>query len=121
MKEKTQEQTMDALNAGIAKSREEIAALAAGLNKLAEWKTDKSDIDGKGSRVPTNGNKHNGGWEDFRYKLDDVGARGQKVARSLADEIERHPLIGGMAAFGLGFVVAKWLFRSSNSKENTGQ
>ena len=36
-----------------------------------------------------------------------------KVAKSLADQIEQHPLIGGMAAFGLGFVIAKWLFRSS--------
>lgn len=112
MKEKTQEQTMDTLNAGIAKSREEIAALAAGLNKLAEWKTDKSDINGKSSRVPANGHNANGGWTDFRYKLDDVGTRGIKVAKSLADEIEHHPLIGGMAAFGLGFVIAKWLFKS---------
>ena len=27
-----------------------------------------------------------------------------------------NPLIGGMAAFGLGFVVAKWLFRSSKQR-----
>jgi hypothetical protein len=116
MKEKTLEQTMDTLNAGIAKSRNEIAALAAGLNKLAEWKTDKSDIDGNGSRSPVNGNKNHAGWTDFQYRLDDVGSRGKKVAKGLADEIERHPLIGGMAAFGLGFVLAKWLFRSNKEK-----
>jgi hypothetical protein len=116
MKEKTQEQTLDTLNAGIAKSRDEIAALAASLNKLAEWKTDKSDIDGKGAGSAVNGNKNHGGWTDFQYKLDDVGARGKNAAKVVADEIERHPLIGGMAAFGLGFVLAKWLFRSTKEK-----
>lgn len=116
MKDKTQEQTIDTLNAGIAKSREEIEALAAGLNKLVGWKTDKAHIDGERTRGPANGNQNNGGWTDIRYRLDEVGARGKKVAKGLADEIERHPLIGGMAAFGLGFVVAKWLFRSSKQK-----
>jgi hypothetical protein len=85
MKEKTQEKNLNTLNAGITKSR------------------------------PTNGNTHNGGWTDFRYRLDEVGARGRKITKALADEIERHPLIGGMVVFGLGFVIAKWLFRSSKS------
>jgi hypothetical protein len=84
MKEKTQEKNLNTLNAGITKSR------------------------------PTNGNTHNGGWTDFRYRLDEVGARGRKITKALADEIERHPLIGGMLAFGLGFVIAKLLFQRSN-------
>jgi len=111
MNEKTYEKNLDALNTGIAKSREEIAVLAAGLKKLAEFKIDKSRVDPP--EGPTNGNKLNGGWTRFQYSLDEVGARGKKVAKRVADEIERHPLIGGTAAFGFGFVIAMALFRRS--------
>ena len=114
MKEKTHEKNPDALNASIAKLREEIAALAAGLKKLAEGKIDESSVDGEHPQEgPPNGDKCHGGWTGFRHRLDEAGARGKKVAKGLADEIERHPLIGGMAAFGLGFVIAKLLFRRS--------
>ena len=44
-------------------------------------------------------------------KLEEAGARAEMVAKSLADEIRRHPLIGGMAAFGLGFGIATLLFK----------
>jgi len=95
MKEKTDENNLEALNDGIAKSREEIAALAAGLKKLAD------------------GDKRNGGWTGFRNRLDEAGARGEKVVQGLVDEIKRHPLIGGLAAFGLGFGIATLLFKRS--------
>ena len=120
MKEKTHERNLDALSAGIAKSREEIVALAAGLKKLAQWKIDESSVDGQHPQeVPANGDTCHGGWTGFRHRLDEAGAQGKKVAKGLADEIERHPLIGGMAAFGLGFVIARLLFR--RSKENSRQ
>ena len=120
MKEKTHERNLDALNAGIAKSREEIAALAAGLKKLAEWKIDESSVDWEHPlQGPANGDKCYGKWTGFRHRLDEAGARGEKVAEGLADEIRRHPLIGGMAAFGLGFVIAKLLFR--RGKKDTRQ
>ena len=114
MKEKTPEQDLDALNAGIAKSRQEIAALVAGLKKLAERKIDESSVHRKHQQEgPDNGDRSHGRWTGFRHRLDEAGARGQKVAQALSDEIERHPLIGGMAAFGLGFVIARLLFRRS--------
>ena len=114
MKEKTHEKDLDELNAGIAKSREEIAALAATLKKLAQWKIEESSVDGKHPQEgPTNGDKCHGGWTGFRNRLDKAGARGENVVKGLADEIQRHPLIGGMAAFGLGFTIAKLLFRRS--------
>lgn len=114
MKEKTHEKNLDALNAGIAKSREEIAALGTGLKKLADGKIDESSVDGEHPQErPGNGDTWHGGWTGFRHRLDEAGARGKKVVKGLADEIERHPLIGAMAAFGLGFVIARMLFRRS--------
>ena len=114
MKEKTRENNQDALNADIAKLREEIEALAASLKKLVEGTIDKSSVDGE--RPPegsANGEKRNGGWTGFWHGLDQAGARGEQVAKGLADEIQRHPLIGGIAAFGLGFWIATLLFRRS--------
>ena len=103
MKENTNGNSLDALNAELAKSREEIAALAADLKKLADGAHPQ---DG-----PANGDQRDGGWTGFWHGLDEAGARGEKVAKGLADEIERHPLIGGMAAFGLGYVIARLIYR----------
>ena len=121
MEEKTPENNPEELNAGIAKSREEIAALAAGLEKLAEGKIDKFFVDGKRPQEdPANGDKRNGGWTGFRHRLEEAGARGEKIAQGLADEIKRHPLLGGLAAFGLGFGIATLLFKRSKSDSRQG-
>ena len=93
MQEKTYENNLDALNKGIAQLREEIAALA-------------------------DGDERHGGWANFRGKLGEVGAKGEKVAEGIAHEIERHPLIGGMIAFGLGFFIARLLWRRSKIEGN---
>jgi hypothetical protein len=112
MNEKAPEEKLDTLNAGIAKSREEIAALAATLNKLAEKKAGESIVDGKHPHdEPTNGDQQQSGWTGFRHRLDDAEARGESIAKGLAEEIRRHPLIGGTAAFGLGFLFARLLFK----------
>jgi hypothetical protein len=115
MKEKIHENNLDALKVGVAKSHEEMAAHAVVLKKLAKQKIDKHSGNG-GHRQEDPGN---GRWMAFRRGLDEVGARGEKVAKGLADEIKRHPLLGGMAAFGLGFVIARLLFR--RSKRDSGQ
>jgi hypothetical protein len=112
MKGNNHEKNLDALNAGIAKSREEIAALTAGLQKLEESKIDAPAVDAeRPPERPVNGERHDGAWAGFWQKLDAVEARGEKVAKGLAVEIQRHPLIGGAAAFGLGFAIAKLLFK----------
>lgn len=114
--EKKNEKNLAAMNARIAKSREEIAALAAGLNELADWGTDTSSVDRlRWHNGPSNGGKHSGGWRSLRHSLDEARARSGKAAKGLADEIERHPLIGGLAAFGLGFGIATVLYRRSKS------
>lgn len=103
MTEKTHDKHLDALNASMAKSRAEIATLAAELKRLAH-------------HAPGNGNGDTevGGWSNFQHKLDQAGSRGKQVAQSVADEIVRHPLLSGAAAFGLGFVLARLMFRRSS-------
>jgi len=113
MEEKAQENSLETINAGIAALRAEIAALTA---EFAEWKIDTSAIDGE---RPQKGLGSSGGWTSFRSRIGEVGTRGEQIAAGLAHEIERHPLIGGMAAFGLGFVIAKLLFK--RSKRDSGQ
>jgi hypothetical protein len=116
MTEKTNEKNLDAMNARIAESREEIAALAAGLKELVERKTDTSSVDGSlWHDGPSNGGNRSGAWRSFRHSLDEVSSRGGKVAKGVADEIERHPLMGGLAAFGLGFGIATLLYRRSKN------
>ena len=91
--------SLDELNAGIAQLREELAALAAYMRKPAGSEIEKPSVDGE----------RPGFWN----RLGEAGARGEKAADGLAHEIERHPLIGGLVAFGLGFLLATLLFRRS--------
>ena len=124
MKEKTSNKpngkNLAAMNARVAKSREEIAALAAGLNELAAWRLENLSVDGLSWHDgPGNGGTHHSGWKGFRHRLDEVSVLGGKVTKGLADEIKRHPLIGSLAAFGLGFGIATLLFK--RSKRGSGQ
>ena len=101
MDEKAHEKKLEALNDDITKSREEIAVLSAVLKKLMENARDNSE---------------GGGWTGFREGLGDAGAKGEKVVKYVADNIERHPLISGLAAFGLGFGIATLLFKTSKTE-----
>jgi hypothetical protein len=114
--DKTNGRSQDAMNARVSKTRREIAALALSLNELAEWRLSNLSVDGSDWHDgPGNGGERHGGWASFRQRLDAARARGGKVADGVAHEIERHPLIGGLAAFGLGFGVAMLLFRKSRA------
>jgi hypothetical protein len=117
MTEKTHEKELDALKADIASLREEIAALATGVKKLAETKTAEPHAEGEHEASkqggPANGGHGHGAWTDFQHTLDEARAQGEKVVKDLAAEIERHPLVGSMAAFGLGFIIAKLWYRGS--------
>jgi hypothetical protein len=117
MTEKTHEKELDALKADIASLREEITALATGVKKLAETKAAEPHAEGEHEAGkqggPDNGGHGHGEWTDFQYTLDEARAQGEKVVKDLAAEIERHPLVGSMAAFGLGFIIAKLWYRGS--------
>jgi hypothetical protein len=99
MEEAMQETNLGELNASIAKLRVEIAALAAELKR----------------EVPGNGGSPESGWTAFRNRLGEASAKGGKIADGVAVEIERHPLIGGTVAFGIGFLIAMLLFKRRTS------
>jgi hypothetical protein len=90
-----------ALNASIAKSREEMATLASRLNSLA---IGLCDVEGDESKGPS-----------LQHRIGEAGSRAKWAVKGLKVEIERHPLIGGMAAFGLGFGLAAVLFKRAKS------
>jgi hypothetical protein len=117
MTEKTREKELDELKADIASLREEIAALAAGVKKFAERKAAEPHVEGEHEATqqgcPGNGGQGHGAWTDFQHTLDEAWAQGEKVVKELAAEIERHPLAGSMAAFGLGFIIAKLWYRGN--------
>jgi hypothetical protein len=87
MTEKTREKERDALKADIASLRKDIAVLAAGAKKFART--------------------------DFQHTLDEAWTQGEKIVKELVAEIERHPRVGSMAAFGLGFIIAKLWYGGS--------
>ena len=104
MTEKTRENEMDALKAAIERLREEISALSAGVKKSAE----------SGATEPqANGEPGPGKWADFQETLDDAWTQGEMIVKELSAAIERHPRVGSMAAFGLGFTIAKLWYRGS--------
>ena len=118
MKDKTREKELDKLKAGIAGLREEIASLEAGMGKFAETKWAGTHAEERRDAARPEGPAHagNGRYEstDFQNTLDEARAQGEKVVKELAAEIERHPLMGGIAAFGLGFIIAKRWYGGRN-------
>lgn len=118
MTEKTDEKEMEALRADIASLREKVAALAAGVRKFGETKAAGPRADEEDEATRQEGSSSNGGygrgaWTGFQHTLDEVWALGEKFVKELADEIDRHPRAGSMAAFGLGFIIAKLWYRGS--------
>lgn len=117
MTEKTREKELDALKADIANLREEIAALATGVKKFAETKAAGPHAEGEPEATrqkgPAKSEQGRGAWTDFQHTLDEAWVRNEKIMKDLATEIERHPLVGSMAAFGLGFIIAKLWYGGS--------
>src|SRR3990172_11168025 len=111
MTEKTHEKELDALKSGIASLREEIAALATCVKQLADTKAAVPHGEGEHEATQQEGPAHSEQrhetWTDVQHTLGEAWARNEKVIKDLAAEIERHPLVGSMAAFGLGFIIAK--------------
>ena len=117
MTEKTHEKELDALKAGIASLREEIAALATCVKQLADTKAAEPHGEGEHEATQQEGPAHSEQrhetWTDVQHTLGEAWARNEKLIKDLADEIERHPLVGSMAAFGLGFAIAKLWYGGS--------
>jgi hypothetical protein len=114
MTEKTHDKELDALKADIASLREEIASLAAGVKKSAGIHAEQSNAAAQ-QEGPTHGEEGDGVWEDLLHKFDLSRVQGEKVVRDLAAEVEQHPLVSIMAAFGLGYIIAKLWYRGTNN------
>jgi hypothetical protein len=117
MTEKIDEKELNALKVDIANLREKIAALTAGLKKLAQTKPAgsyaESDHEAREQGGSADDRHGESAWTDFQYTFGEARVQFDKVLKVLEGEIRRHPLVGGMAAFGLGFIIAKRWYRES--------
>ena len=110
MTEKTHDKDLDALKADIASLREEIAGLAAGVKKSA-------GIHDEQSHHAAAQQEGFGVWADLLHKFDSSKIQSEKVIRDLSAEVEQHPLVSIMAAFGLGYIIAKLWYRGTNNED----
>jgi hypothetical protein len=117
MTEKTHDKELDALKADIALLREEIAGLAAGVKKSAGIHAERPHAAAQRDG-PTHGGEGPGVWADLLHKFDSSRVQGEKVVRDLATEVEQHPLVSIMAAFGLGYIIAKLWYRGTNNEDS---
>ncbi len=116
MTEKTHDKELEALKAEIANLREALAGLAAGVKKSAGVHAGQSDaaVQHEG---PDPGEEVHGGWTDLFHKFDASRVQGEKVFNDLAAEVEQHPLVSIMAAFGLGYIIAKLWYRGTTNED----
>ena len=108
------------LDAGLAKARREAAPLATSLSWLAEWHADHAvPLNDPGARAGAD-DARGPDWPALLDSLERAGERaaerGEAAARVVASGIQRHPVVGGLAAFGLGFALAALLVRAGRSQ-----
>jgi polyhydroxyalkanoate synthesis regulator phasin len=118
MTEKTHENELDALKADIARLREEISGLvakaanAAGTQAAGNHPGERHEAsEGKGE---IDGEQDQDMWTDLLRTFETSKAQGEKVIKNLSAEVEQHPLMSIMAAFGLGYIVAKLWHQGDN-------
>ena len=109
MTEKTHDKELDALKDDIARLREEIAGLAAGVRKSAGIHAEQPHAGAQQEGL--------GAWADILHKFESSRSQGEKVIRDLATEVEQHPLVSIIAAFGLGYIIAKLWYRETENED----
>jgi septal ring factor EnvC (AmiA/AmiB activator) len=111
MTERTHDKELDALKADIANLREEIAGLAANARKAAAGKREEaageSNNAADAQEDGADDDQGSGAWVDLLRKFAASRNQGEKVVKGIASEVEHNPLLGIVAAFGLGFIIAK--------------
>lgn len=112
MTDRTHDKELDALKADIASLREELAGLAAGMKKSAGLHAEPSNAAAQ-PEGPLHGGEGQSILEDLLHKFDASRVQGEKVVNDLAAEVKRHPLVSIMAAFGLGYIIAKIWYREN--------
>jgi len=111
MTEKTHDKELDALKADIASLREELAGFSAGVKKSAGLHA------GQAHTAAHQEDEGHGVWADLFHKFDSSRIQGEKVIRDLSAEVEQHPLVSIMAAFGLGYIIAKLWYQEDNRED----
>ncbi len=117
MTKKIYDKELDALKADIASLREEIAGLASGKKKSSGIHDEQQDEEVR-QEGAASGEEGHGVWADLFHKFNSSRIHGEKVVNDLAAEVERYPLVSIMAAFGLGYIIAKLWYRE-NKHEDT--
>jgi hypothetical protein len=109
MTEKTHDKELEALKADIARLRDEIAGLADGVKKSAGIHAEPEG--------PSPGDEGQSVLADLLHKFVSSKIQGEKVVRDLSAEVEQHPLVSIMAAFGLGYIIAKLWYRGTINED----
>jgi hypothetical protein len=108
MADQTRDKELDALKDDIARLREEISGLVPGAKRAREAGSHPggghAEAEEKG---PVEGEHGHDPFADLLHTFEASRAQGEKVVKNLLTEVEQHPLIGVIAAFGLGYLVAK--------------
>ncbi|HUJ18016.1 MAG TPA: hypothetical protein VL197_08480 [Nitrospirota bacterium] len=108
MTRNVREQEIEELKAGLARLREEIAALSARASGNAGGENGETGrTEGQREAGNATRNEADDQWADVRKSFDDVRNRGEQLFKDLAALIERHPVEAAATAFGLGFIIAK--------------
>ena len=111
MTERAHDKEMEALKAEIANLREELAGIADGMKKTAGVHAKQAQASHQ--KAPGPDGEGPGVWADLWHKLDSSKTQGEKVLRDLSAEVEHHPLVSVIAAFGLGYIIAKLWYREN--------
>ena len=118
MTEITRDKELDALKADIARLREELSGLVAGVTNAAGTQTAGNRPEGGDDATegegPVDGKQDRDMWTDLLRTFVTSKAQGEKVFKNLAAEVEQHPMVGILAAFGLGYIIAKLWHEGDN-------
>ena len=92
---------IDELKADLARLREDIAGLTDAVKGVAsERVNDARDKATDSAREA---------WEDVARRLDALASQGREAVDQVGQKVGEHPAGSLMAAFGMGFVIAKLL------------
>ena len=92
---------VDALKSDIAQLRKDIAGLTGAVKDAAADKVSDAKAQAKDKMHTT--------WETLESKLDEALGQGREGVRHVEQKIGEHPTASVLAAFGVGFLIAKLL------------
>lgn len=92
---------LDALQADLAKLREDVSALTEAVRAAAQRRVD--DARGEARQ------RAEGAWEDLERRLEEMRTQGEETLQRATREVAEHPAASLLAAFGVGFVLARLL------------